>query len=90
MRRTGGRWDFRVAEATDRLVRRAAQTADRSLTEFVIDAAVVEAEHVLADRTRFELNPRQWERFVEILDRPPRANAGLQKLFSRPSVFVDK
>ena len=37
------RWDFRVASATDRLVRQAAETADRTLTDFVIVAAVVES-----------------------------------------------
>ena len=41
------RWDFRIAPDTDRLVRQAAETADRTLTDFVVDAAVVEAERVL-------------------------------------------
>ena len=87
MRSTSGRWDFRVAPQTDDLVRRAAETADASLTDFVVDAAVLQAERVLADRTRFELGPAQWKRFVEILDRPPRDNPGLRKLFDRKSVF---
>jgi uncharacterized protein (DUF1778 family) len=42
---------------------------------------------VLADRTSFVLERGQWERFVELLDRPPRDNPGLERLFSRPSVF---
>jgi uncharacterized protein (DUF1778 family) len=83
------RWDFRVDPETDRLVRRAAATSQRTLTDFVIDAAVVEAERLLADRTAFALEPEQWELFVEILDRPPRDNPGLAKLFSQPSVFSD-
>jgi uncharacterized protein (DUF1778 family) len=82
------RWDFRVASETDRLVRQAAESADTTLTDFVVDAALIEAERVLADRTRFVLEPEQWERFVEILDRPPQVNPGLEKLFSRPSVFT--
>ena len=49
------RWDFRVAPETDQLVRQAAATADRTLTDFVVDAAVIEAERLLADRTRFVL-----------------------------------
>jgi len=84
------RWDFRVAPETDRLVRQAAETADRTLTDFVVDAAVVEAERVLTDRTRFVLDPESWRRFVEILDRPPLDRPGLEKLFSRPSVFADE
>jgi uncharacterized protein (DUF1778 family) len=82
------RWDFRVASEKDELVRQAAEAADRSLTNFVVDAAVVEAERVLADRTQFVLDGDQWESFVELLDRPPQEKPGLEKLFSRPSVFT--
>lgn len=82
------RWDFRVAPETDRLVRQAAATADRTLTDFVVDAAVIEAERLLADRTNFVLDEERWNRFVELLDRPPRDNPSLEKLFSKPSVFA--
>lgn len=82
------RWDFRVAPEADRLVRHAAETADRTLTDFVVEAAVVEAERVLADRNQFVLETEQWARFVELLDRPPQDKPGLEKLFSKPSVFA--
>jgi uncharacterized protein (DUF1778 family) len=82
------RWDFRVGSGTDRLVRDAAASADATLTEFVVGAAVAEAERVLADRTQFVLDADQWERFVELLDRPPQDKPGLEKLFSKPSVFT--
>jgi uncharacterized protein (DUF1778 family) len=88
MSKTNERWDFRVASGTDTLVRQAAATADRTLTDFVVGAAVVEAERLLADRTSFVLEPERWNRFVELLDRPPRDNPGLEKLFSKPSVFA--
>jgi uncharacterized protein (DUF1778 family) len=81
------RWDFRVDPETDRLVRQAAETSDRTLTDFVVDAAVVEAERLLADRTQFVLAAEEWERFVDLLDRSPQENPGLEKLFSTPSVF---
>lgn len=88
MSRIKERWDFRVAAETDRLVRQAAATADRTLTDFVVDAAVVEAERLLADRAHFVLEKEQWNRFVELLDRSPQDNPGLAKLFSTPSVFT--
>lgn len=81
------RWDFRVDPETDRLVRQAAQTAERTLTDFVVDAAAVEAERLLTDRREFVLEPERWERFVALLDRSPQHNPGLEKLFSKPSVF---
>ncbi len=87
MTRPKRRWDFRVEYETARLVRQAAATSQRTLTVFVIDAAAKEAERVLADRTDFTLEQRQWERFVEILDRPPREKPELVRLFSDPSVF---
>ena len=87
MARIKERWDFRVESETDRLVRQAAATSRRTLTDFVVDAAILEAERLLADRTEFALERAQWERFVEVLDRSPRDNPGLERLFSKPSVF---
>ena len=84
--RVSDRWAFRVPAKAAVLVRRAAESADRTLTEFVVDAAVLEAERVLADRTQFVLPPAQWKQFVELLDRPAKT-AGLSNLFARASVF---
>jgi uncharacterized protein (DUF1778 family) len=81
------RWNLRVAPGDDIVVRKAAGESDRELSEFVRAAAVLEAERILADRTVFALEEAQWDRFVEILDRPPRVPAGLKELFSRPSAF---
>jgi|GEM_PF-6382600 hypothetical protein len=39
------------------------------------------------DRTQFVLGSEQWARFVELLDRPPKDKPGLEKLFSRSSIF---
>jgi uncharacterized protein (DUF1778 family) len=88
MAKTKERWDFRVAPETDRLVRSAAATAERTLTDFVVDAAVIEAERLLADRTHFVLEAEEWNRFVELLDRSPQENPGLEKLFAKPSAFT--
>jgi len=85
--RATDRWEFRVEAPADELVRRAADVSHRTLTDFVVQAAVVEADRVLGDRTRFVLEDDQWTRFVELLDRPPQENPGLTKLFATPSVF---
>jgi uncharacterized protein (DUF1778 family) len=83
----GSRWNLRVAPDDDIVVRKAAGESDRELSEFVRTAAVLEAERILADRTIFTLEGAQWDRLMEVLDRPPRVPAGLEELFSRPSVF---
>jgi uncharacterized protein (DUF1778 family) len=81
------RWNFRVDPVTDRLVRQAAATSQRTLTEFAVGAALQKAKLLLAGRTEFALPPQDWERFVELLDRSPRDNPGLERLFSEPSAF---
>jgi len=81
------RWDLRVAESEDQLVRAAAGLTGANLTRFVRDAAMAEANRVLADRRHFELSVDDWKRFNELLDREPQVPAGLRHLFSTPSVF---
>lgn len=81
------RWDLRVAESEDALVRAASEQADTSFTGFIRGAAVSEARRILADRTRFELEESDWRAVMELLDRPPRVPDGLGDLFSKPSVF---
>jgi len=81
------RWNFRVAHDADEVVRRAAAASHCDLTEFVVEAATNEAERILADRTRFALDPSDWDLFIETLDRPAQENPGLAKLFAKSSVF---
>ncbi len=81
------RWNLRVAPDANALVRQAASARHQNLTDFVIDAAVSEAERVLADRTRFVLGDDRWAEFVALLERPVRDNPGLAKLFAKQSVF---
>lgn len=81
------RWDLRVAESEDALVRAASEQADTSFTGFIRGAAVSEARRVMADRTTFELEEPGWQEVMELLDRPPQLPSGLRDLFSKPSVF---
>lgn len=81
------RWTFRVAAEANSLVREAASASHRNLTQFVLDAAVHEAERVLADRKEFALPQDRWDEFLSQLERPVRENPGLAKLFERPSAF---
>lgn len=81
------RWNLRVERDEDEIVRAASDAAGTSYSNFVREAAVTEAERVLADRTRFVLDEEQWRQMNELLDRPPTVPPGLRDLFSRPSVF---
>ena len=81
------RWTLRVTDPADQVVRAAAALTHHNLTDFVVGAAMGEAERILADRTRFVLEPDQWDQFVALLDRPAQVPDGLTKLFATKSVF---
>jgi uncharacterized protein (DUF1778 family) len=81
------RWNLRVERDEDEIVRAASEVSGTSYSNFVREAAVTEAERVLADRTHFVLDADQWRQLNEMLDRPPRVLPGLRDLFSRPNVF---
>jgi uncharacterized protein (DUF1778 family) len=81
------RWNVRVEDSEDALVRAASDLAETKFSSFVRGAAVSEARRILADRTQFPLDKTEWDRFTELLDRPPRVPSGLRDLFSKPSVF---
>jgi len=81
------RWNMRVAEDVDAIVRLAAEQTDQPLTDFVVQAARVLAEDTLADRRLFRLDETAWDEFVEVLDRPARPVPELARLLSSISVF---
>lgn len=81
------RWNVRVEESEDALVRAASDLSDTKFSSFIRVAAVAEAQRILADRTQFLLGEQDWERFTQLLDRPPHVPDGLRKLFSKSSVF---
>ena len=81
------RWNFRVAPDADETVRRAAAISNRSLSDFVMQAAVAEAEQILAGRPRFALDAEAWNRLTALLDRPVQDNPGLAALFAKPDAF---
>ncbi len=81
------RWNLRVERDEDEIVRAASAASNTSYSSFIRDAAVAEAQRILADRTRFVLDEEQWQQLMDALDRPPQVPPGLRDLFSRPSVF---
>ncbi|MGH2824051.1 MAG: DUF1778 domain-containing protein, partial [Thermoleophilaceae bacterium] len=70
------RWNFRVAPDADEAVRRAAAISNRSLSDFVVEAAVAEAEQVLVGCARFALDAEAWNRLTALLERPVQDTPG--------------
>jgi uncharacterized protein (DUF1778 family) len=76
------RINLRATVPQERLIRTGAQTAGVSMTEFVVDSACLQAEHILADKREFVVSPKQWRAFLEALDRPGRFVPALARLFA--------
>jgi uncharacterized protein (DUF1778 family) len=75
--------NIRIKAAQRALIERAARQANKSISDFVRDAAVQEAESTLLDTTRIELDPAAWDRFTTALDAPPADNPRLRDLMTR-------
>ena len=67
------------------VLRRAAEAAHKSLTDFSLDSACLAAEQTLLDQRLFMASSQDYQALLDLLDRPARSNAGLKKLFSQPA-----
>ncbi len=81
--------DLRLSPEAKQKLQAAASVARRSVSEFVLESALVRAEETLADRNRFGLDAVRWKAFLEALDAPTRDLPRLSRLFQEPSVFDD-
>ena len=82
--------DLRLSKSAKQTLQAAAAAARRSVSEFVLEAALIEAEERLADRRVFTLDAKRWEAFIAVLDAPRRHHPRLERLFLEPSVFDAK
>jgi uncharacterized protein (DUF1778 family) len=82
--------DLRLSRAAKKTLQAAAAAERKSVSEFVLDIALSEAEERLGDRRVFTLDAKGWDAFVAALDAPPRRHPRLERLFREPSVFDPK
>lgn len=76
------RINLRATDRQEKLIRTGAETTGVSVTDFILESACLQAEHVLADKREFVASPKQWKAFLDALDRPARARPELARLFS--------
>jgi uncharacterized protein (DUF1778 family) len=81
------RIDVRTTPVVKALLRRAAASSHKNVTEFLLEAGINAAEEALADRRLFRLDDEQWEAFNAALDRPVAAKPRLARLLSEKSVL---
>jgi uncharacterized protein (DUF1778 family) len=72
--------NLRADERTRSLIDRAAETAGKNRSEFMLEAACREATFVLLDQRLFMLDEATFKRFTAALDKAPAANPRLRRL----------
>ena len=79
--------DLRLTPEAKVKLQAAASASRRSVSEFVLETALVRADETLSDRTRFGLNADQWQAFLAGPHAPPRDLPRLKRLLQEPGVF---
>lgn len=64
------------------LIDQAAGLLGKNRSDFMLEAACERAQSVLLDQVFFSLEPARFEEFARLLDAPPEANRGLERLMA--------
>lgn len=84
------RLGLRATPEQEAVLRRAADVAHKSLTDFILDSACLAAEQTLLDQRLFMVSGSQYQALMDLLERPEQPNAGLADLFSRKASWDAK
>ncbi len=69
------------AEQRD-LIDHAASLLGKNRSDFMLEAACERARAVILDQVFFSLDAENFKQFLELLDAPPSANPGLERLLA--------
>ena len=81
------RIDVRVSPTAKNTLQMAATQVNKTVSQFLLDAAMTAAAETLEDRRSFVLDGKRWDAFLKILDRPPRIKRKLARLLAERSVL---
>jgi len=76
------RLGLRATPRQEALLRQAAETANRSLTDFILDAACQAADRILLDQKLFMVSGHTYQALLDLLDEPETDNSGLTDLYA--------
>ncbi len=85
--RKGTRFSIRASAGQKKVIAQAARIREKTMSEFVLEQAVLAAQQTLADQSQFTLPKKQWEAFYAALDAPPASVPDLRRLLTQPGVF---
>jgi uncharacterized protein (DUF1778 family) len=75
--------NIRMSREDRNVIDRAAQTAGKTRTQFMIEAARRAAQETLLDTTLILVDRGTFERFKKLFDEPPQSNDRLRALLSQ-------
>lgn len=75
------RFEARITPDILAAIKRAAEIAGRSVSDFVVDAARVAAERTIAETQIIRLSLADQEQLADLLSRPPKTSPGLERAF---------
>lgn len=81
--------NLRVSATVRNLIDRAASTAGKTRTDFILDAARRAAEETLLDRAFMSVSPEIYAEFVKRLDAPVQPNERLRKTLQTPPPWAN-
>lgn len=81
--------DLRLTPSAKQKIVCAAAAEQRTVSDYVLEAALSKADETLADRQHFGLNAEQWSAFLAALDAPPRAHGRMERLLNETSIFEE-
>ncbi len=81
------RLGLRATAEQERVLRRAAEVAHKSLTDFILESACQAAEETLLEQRLFLVSGDQYQSLLALLDAPPQENPGLRDLLSRRDLW---
>ena len=81
------RIEVRVSPTAKNTLRMAASHVNKTVSQFLLDAALTAAAETLEGRRSFVLPRKQWDKFLKILDRPARTKPRLARLLVERSAL---
>lgn len=78
----------RTSVQTKAFLNQAAALRGQKLSEFVLDSARARAEETILDQRIFFLEPKAHEKFLAMLDAPPKPGKALRTLMKRKPAWA--